>query len=1368
MTPGQHIHDALSAFLHGVPLRDGDIDGALAALNAPATQVRVEMLLANASTPVAAHEALRTVYPWVRPVLVLAQEHLGIDLDPTPCGSGANGQVFAVVGDPTRTVKITANDEEVRGLLQFAHFRPKDAVRIDRIVPLGDVARRPDYRGDPTVGYAILREAIQPPREDVPWWGTPVLRSVVKPLVGLLGSTLYNWVDVADKRAFMPSKGTVDYPDERAPLAWASDAAFALKYHQGAENRAGAVQAWAEYRAWLKYAISKGAVPEASAIAVKILIASGADPDSREGIPSGAFCDFGPQNRGTTPDGRIVWFDLGFVPLQLDRSRGIPPRSPIVLGELNAPWRAADVVLDPAILAAQAADPHLDVARVQRDIAEHRATHGRAGRLSWTSEATHPGVGHAGQLMISFGQDGAYVLTREIPRGAMARPTEVDYPEAVYTQDEAYMPGNVHEHYPVHDRVTGEVTGVVTRLTETGERETTDHLLTVHIRTDDGKIVLYELDPYQNALREGRLVLVPTVPITLSAALRDELTALEIDTYDGSGGNRGAFYVAFRAAYNYLGCDRILRLTPEAVAYVLDARFGAFANSIDIWRNNIAMHADVPRHQQLIAEAQTITMQLVEATLVAWLPMHAASFPAAQASGFTCTLYANLQRRLEAVPEGARDALRDNVLHTAGVVPAGFTGSEPDDYLQYLEKYIARVGKAEEPPRHGQEPDPRPADEEDAYFVTARYDAQTTAWLLGPYETHADALADVDVARKLVIMQYASDPKAAFAGIGTARGSRRYIDRLIFPDGPAVPTANVNTPLYALETLRIRLDTFERALSRGAPLFELARQMTRIEAGIAGHIGLTFAMDDQDATRVNAARFHLAALRGPVGLSVRDLDTVAIGSLMVGVPGGHAAERFYGHVNSSSWRQVDAQTGSELGAHLSAAEVAALKVVTAIGPLRPSVPDNWLEAIETYRERQARRATGPVDYAPAPGRDFTPFRRYPSAAGVPAYIRAEALAVSGLSGRGVDYMIYMEPADNTYTVLVRNIDAGASGGWLDQEGFVIPSDDPRADSPATTFVSPLEAVTAAKKHNARLGYLTTKPARAAPALAPAPTRAPPLRAPLPPPDGPQPHTPATAKKWAKEWLAARGLVATSMKARTWDFGDLGVGTRIVITLVVPGASYAVRRAMDDAAKKERVTGARNVSVGVEFEGAPAPEVPTTVRESLPSVEEARVYTTGEVEHWPVGTALVRPEDGMVFVKVEMADWFLTGNPAQTDRPVRSRELYGKLVRMGDDAESILEALISIAEVRVPQRIALSPTISAGDPFMDILLPEPRHRDLLRVLRRDDTSRVEEAICRRARHVLGRDVRVGGEMSSGSGYLRVALTLSGGADTSGVW
>jgi hypothetical protein len=69
--------------------------------------------------------------------------------------------------------------------------------------------------------------------------------------------------------------------------------------------------------------------------------------------------------------------------------------------------------------------------------------------------------------------------------------------------------------------------------------------------------------------------------------------------------------------------------------------------------------------------------------------------------------------------------------------------------------------------------------EDRVFYVTVR-DAGRTGFLLGPYDTHPEALQNVDQARALA---EAADPWAHFYAFGTASHSRRQILKTVFGNG---------------------------------------------------------------------------------------------------------------------------------------------------------------------------------------------------------------------------------------------------------------------------------------------------------------------------------------------------------------------------------------------------------------------------------------------------------------------------------------------------------------------------------------------------------------------------------------------------------
>jgi len=76
--------------------------------------------------------------------------------------------------------------------------------------------------------------------------------------------------------------------------------------------------------------------------------------------------------------------------------------------------------------------------------------------------------------------------------------------------------------------------------------------------------------------------------------------------------------------------------------------------------------------------------------------------------------------------------------------------------------------------------------EDNAFYVTVR-DAGRTGFLLGPYDTHPDALQEVDRGRRLAI---AANDRAWFYAYGTASVTRAAIIQTVFgaPIPPSTPS----------------------------------------------------------------------------------------------------------------------------------------------------------------------------------------------------------------------------------------------------------------------------------------------------------------------------------------------------------------------------------------------------------------------------------------------------------------------------------------------------------------------------------------------------------------------------------------------------
>lgn len=251
----------------------------------------------------------KAAYPWMLPVLAKAEAALGVKLLRPALGRGANGQVFAVDGEPNRVVKITAEINEVRGLLRFQEHAADGAVTVHAVVPLGPVSREPDFPQDPREGWAVLRDAVTPLPDDeirrlrTTWTGRPVDRTTVAPYLPAFSlQPLLDYDQERNLRMWMPR----DEDELRPPWEWANDAGFAVNHflHQGDPDRAQ--RAWAEYRAWISWIWALGKETLRPRLFSYLEDASGDD---------GVFFDFGPHNLGRRPDGQLVWYDLHYTAL---------------------------------------------------------------------------------------------------------------------------------------------------------------------------------------------------------------------------------------------------------------------------------------------------------------------------------------------------------------------------------------------------------------------------------------------------------------------------------------------------------------------------------------------------------------------------------------------------------------------------------------------------------------------------------------------------------------------------------------------------------------------------------------------------------------------------------------------------------------------------------------------------------------------------------------------------------------------------------------------------------------------------------------------------------------------------------------------
>lgn len=273
-----------------------------------------------ASTAPAGQWKVGDPYGWVMEVFDAAERELGVRLVPRPLGGGVNGQVFAVVGDPSRVVKITASHEEVAGMIVLTEWNAAAIPRIDNIVEIGRHSRPPDYPKDPRTAWAILREAVVPATDaealaayDV-WTGPSVPRDTIRPHLPA-GVKLTNYDRNPDARGWMP-RNEPDKPRRGQPFLRAINMGSGVGYHARKGTPAQLAAAYAEYLAWLEYSADYGDGHKSQGAGVPHARTLLHRSEGRGHRPRGAFLDWHPGNVGRTFDGRVVFFDLGWHPLE--------------------------------------------------------------------------------------------------------------------------------------------------------------------------------------------------------------------------------------------------------------------------------------------------------------------------------------------------------------------------------------------------------------------------------------------------------------------------------------------------------------------------------------------------------------------------------------------------------------------------------------------------------------------------------------------------------------------------------------------------------------------------------------------------------------------------------------------------------------------------------------------------------------------------------------------------------------------------------------------------------------------------------------------------------------------------------------------
>lgn len=368
------------------------------------------------------------------------------------------------------------------------------------------------------------------------------------------------------------------------------------------------------------------------------------------------------------------------------------------------------------------------------------------------------------------------------------------------------------------------------------------------------------------------------------------------------------------------------------------------------------------------------------------------------------------------------------------------------------------------------------------------------------------------------------------------------------------------------------------------------------------------------------------ALPASPPMSRRDLDEFGIGGMVREVtPSTAGLPTHFAKIGRDRWRTIGAARRSDGSVKsavatppdLTSVDLARDDGVTfATGALGPGAPDDWTETYQRALDNLAKaRVEAEKIVAPAPALGWTPFERRSVTTSV-SYPTIGNVTIQTL-GLGVSYALWRNEdgrgSGNFYydvVVAVKDLpvelEGSVTGGYLTTDGAVISSEGADENPERTRFDYPESAILATEDHNRRVRAMLSeargeiqrvaderrreeaeRAQREAEAHRPA---ADDIRRGA---DGAMPHTPTTAKAWARTWLARQGLSVGKISAKSTNFGDFGSGTRIVVTIDGPGVGASVRQAMAAAAKAQRAgSGTGAVTVGVDWTGMPPDEAPS--------------------------------------------------------------------------------------------------------------------------------------------------------------------------------
>lgn len=199
------------------------------------------------------------------------------------------------------------------------------------------------------------------------------------------------------------------------------------------------------------------------------------------------------------------------------------------------------------------------------------------------------------------------------------------------------------------------------------------------------------------------------------------------------------------------------------------ANDGARTWTLGAWLDTHRREVQVVAERAINTVAADIAAERIEAWLRAELPKRRKRHASGAARSLTWALRDEAVQQRAGL-EGARRAV-----HALG---GDDTFDPRDEDAHYdVKRLIERYG-ADDPPEEEEEVDPRPADAESAYYVSA---VKGSSWvaLAGPFETHREAINAKAETRRRARAEYPRDFDFADIAVGTVRAPRG--QNVVFP-----------------------------------------------------------------------------------------------------------------------------------------------------------------------------------------------------------------------------------------------------------------------------------------------------------------------------------------------------------------------------------------------------------------------------------------------------------------------------------------------------------------------------------------------------------------------------------------------------------